>query len=32
MIKQLISILEKQSQAAIDWFVSNKMIVDPDKF
>ena len=31
-IEQLISTLEKESQAAIDWFVSNKMIVNPDKF
>ena len=31
-IEGLISTLEKESQAAIDWFVSNKMIVNPDKF
>ena len=31
-IEELISTLEKESQAAIDWFVSNKMIVNPDKF
>ena len=31
-IEERISTLEKESQAAIDWFVSNKMIVDPDKF
>ena len=31
-IEQLISTLEKETQAAIDWFVSNKMIVNPDKF
>ena len=30
--EERISTLEKESQAAIDWFVSNKMIVDPDKF
>ena len=31
-IEELISTLEKESQAAIDWFVSNEMIVKPDKF
>ena len=31
-IEELISTLEKKSQAAIDWFVSNEMIVNPDKF
>ena len=31
-IDELISTLEKESQAAIDWFVSNEMIVNPDKF
>ena len=31
-IEELISILEKESQAAIDWFVSNEMIANPDKF
>ena len=31
-IEELISTLEKESQGAIDWFVSNEMIVDPDKF
>ena len=31
-IEEFISTLEKESQAAIDWFVSNKMIVNPDKF
>ena len=31
-IEELLSILEKESQAAIDWFVSNKMIENPDKF
>ena len=31
-IEELISTLEKESQVAIDWFVSNKMIVNPDKF
>ena len=30
--EELISTLEKESQAAIDWFVSNEMIVNPDKF
>ena len=31
-IAELISTLEKESQAAIDWFVSNKMVVNPNKF
>ena len=31
-IEELISTLEKESQAATDWFVSNEMIVNPDKF
>ena len=31
-IEELISTLEKESQAAIDWFVSNEMIANPDKF
>ena len=31
-IEELISILEKESQEAIDWFVSNEMIATPDKF
>ena len=31
-IEELISILEKESRAAIDWFVSNKMIANPVKF
>ena len=31
-IEELISTLENESQAAIDWFVSNQMIVNPDKF
>ena len=31
-IEELISTLEKESQAAIDWFVSNEMIVNLDKF
>ena len=31
-IEELISTLEKESQAAIDWFMSNKMIVNPYKF
>ena len=31
-IEELISTLEKESQAAIDWFVLNEMIVNPDKF
>ena len=30
-IEEPISTLEKESQAAIDWFVPNKMIVNPDK-
>ena len=29
-IEELVSTLEKESQAAIDWFVSNEMIVNPD--
>ena len=31
-IEELISTLEKERQTAIDWFVSNEMIVNPDKF
>ena len=31
-IEELISTLEKENQAFIDWFLSNKMIVNPDKF
>ena len=31
-IEEVTSTLEKESEAAIDWFVSNKMIVNPDKF
>ena len=31
-IEKLISILEQDSQAAIDWFKINEMIVNPDKF
>ena len=31
-IEELVSTLEKETQAGIDWFVSNKMIVNPDKF
>ena len=31
-IQELIRTLEKESQAAIDWFVLNEMIVNPDKF
>ena len=30
--EELISSFEKESQAAIDWFVSNKTIVNSDKF
>ena len=30
--KEIISTLEKESLAATDWFVSNKMIVNPNKF
>ena len=32
IIEELISALGKESQAAIDSFVSNEMIVNPDKF
>ena len=31
-LEELINTLEKESQAAIDWFKSNEMIVNPDKF
>ena len=31
-IAELISTLGKESQAVIDWFKSNKMIVSPDKW
>ena len=31
-IEELFSFLEQDSQAAIDWFKINKMIVNPDKF
>ena len=31
-IEELISTLEKERQAAIHWFASNNMIVNPDKF
>ena len=31
-IENLISILEEESQAAIEWFKMNEMIVNPDKF
>ena len=31
-IEELTSTLEKESEAAINWFVSNEMIVNPDKF
>ena len=31
-IDELISTLEKESQAAIDWFVSNEMVANPVKF
>ena len=31
-IEELICTTEKESQAAIDWFVSNEMIVNPNKF
>ena len=31
-IEELISTLEKESQAATDWFVSNEMIVNPENF
>ena len=31
-IEHLISTFEKESQAANDWFVPNKMIVNPENF
>ena len=31
-IENLISTLEEESQAAIEWFKMNEMIVNPDKF
>ena len=31
-IENLISVLERQSQDAIEWFKVNEMIVNPDKF
>ena len=31
-IENLIFTLEQNSQAAIDWFKINEMIVNPDKF
>ena len=31
-IEETIKTLEKESQSAIDWFVSNEMIVNSDKF
>ena len=31
-IETLISTLEQDNQAAIDWFKVNKMILNPDKF
>ena len=31
-IEEFISTLEKESQAASDWFVLNEMIVNPNKF
>ena len=31
-IQKLVSTLEKESQAANDWFKSNKMVVNPNKF
>ena len=31
-VKDLINVLKEQSQVAINWFSSNEMIVDPDKF
>ena len=31
-IEKLISTLEQDSQAAIDWYKINEMIVNPDKF
>ena len=31
-IEKLINTLEKESQAAIGWFVSNEVIANPDNF
>ena len=31
-LKELISILETESNAAVQWFTNNKMIANPDKF
>ena len=31
-VEELINTSEKESQAAIDWFVLNEMIVNPHKF
>ena len=31
-IEELISTLEKESQAATDWFVSHEVILNPNKF
>ena len=31
-IERLISTLEQDIQAAVDWFKINEMIVNPDKF
>ena len=32
IMEKLISTLEQDSQTAIDWFKTNEMIVNPDKF
>ena len=31
-VKDLINVLKEESEVAINWFSSNKMIVNPDKF
>ena len=31
-LEQLIKLLEKEGKSAIDWFIMNNMIVNPDKF
>ena len=31
-VSRLIKILESESEVAIDWFTTNKMVVNPDKF
>ena len=32
VIEELVSTLKKESEGAIDWFKSNEMIVNPNKF